>query len=49
VTPGGHDALSDARAAVEVFLEQVVHNNAGQASLDLMSDPTVYVESFDSQ
>ena len=38
VRPGGHDALSDARAAVEIFLEQVVHNNAGQASLDLASD-----------
>ena len=49
VTPGGHDALSDARAAVEVFLEQVVHNNAGQASLDLISDPSIYVESFESQ
>ncbi|NNN01503.1 MAG: 3'-5' exonuclease [Acidimicrobiaceae bacterium] len=38
VAPGGHDALNDARSAVEVFLEQVVHNNAGQASLDLVSD-----------
>jgi DNA polymerase III epsilon subunit-like protein len=46
VKPGGHDALSDARAAVEVFLEQVVHNNAGQASFNLISDPTEYVESF---
>jgi DNA polymerase III subunit epsilon len=35
VQPGGHDALDDARATVEVFLEQVVHNNAGQSSLDL--------------
>jgi DNA polymerase III epsilon subunit-like protein len=33
VVPGGHDALQDARAAVEVFLEQVMVNNAGQASL----------------
>jgi DNA polymerase III epsilon subunit-like protein len=49
VRPGGHDALSDARAAVEVFLEQVVHNNAGQASFDLISTPTIYVESFGSQ
>jgi DNA polymerase III epsilon subunit-like protein len=49
VTPGGHDALSDARAAVEVFLEQVVHNNAGQASLDLISDPVEFVASFESQ
>lgn len=46
VTPGGHDALRDARAAVEVFLEQVVHNNAGQASLDLFTDPMAYIESF---
>jgi DNA polymerase III epsilon subunit-like protein len=49
VRPGGHDALSDARAAVEVFLEQVVYNNAGQASFILISDPTIYVESFGSQ
>jgi DNA polymerase III epsilon subunit-like protein len=48
VTPGGHDALSDARAAVEVFLEQVVHNNAGQTSLDLFSDPVDFVQSFDA-
>jgi DNA polymerase III epsilon subunit-like protein len=48
VAPGGHDALSDARAAVEVFIEQVVHNNAGQASLLLLSDPVDFVESFDS-
>src|SRR5665213_3560350 len=46
VKPGGHDALSDARAAVEVFLEQVVYNNAGQASFNLISDPAEYVESF---
>jgi DNA polymerase-3 subunit epsilon len=49
VTPGGHDALSDARAAVEVFLEQVVYNNAGQASLDLLSDPIDFVGTFDSR
>jgi DNA polymerase-3 subunit epsilon len=48
VKSGGHDALKDAQAAVEVFLEQVVHNNAGQASLDLFSDPVDFVESFDS-
>lgn len=35
VEPGGHDALGDARATVEVFVEQVVRNNAGQAMLDL--------------
>jgi len=46
VKPGGHDALSDSRAAVEVFLEQVVFNNRGQASFDLISEPTEYVESF---
>ena len=49
VKPGGHDALSDARAAVEVFLEQVVFNNAGQASLALISDPTDFVETFESR
>ncbi|HEV2426682.1 MAG TPA: 3'-5' exonuclease [Acidimicrobiales bacterium] len=35
IAPGGHDALEDARAAVEVFLEQVVRNNAGQRPFDL--------------
>jgi DNA polymerase III epsilon subunit-like protein len=38
VTPGGHDALGDARAAVEVFMEQVINNNAGQPSLSLATD-----------
>jgi DNA polymerase III epsilon subunit-like protein len=33
VVPGGHDALQDARAAVEVFMEQVVVNTAGQGTL----------------
>jgi DNA polymerase III epsilon subunit-like protein len=28
VTPGGHNALSDARASVEVFLAQVARNDA---------------------
>ena len=48
VQQGGHDALSDARAAVEVFLEQVVLNNAGQASLSLATDPNDFVESFET-
>jgi DNA polymerase III epsilon subunit-like protein len=39
VKPGGHDALNDARATVEVFLEQVLQNNAGQMALDLMTPP----------
>jgi DNA polymerase III epsilon subunit-like protein len=38
VKPGGHDALEDARAAVEVFMEQVIVNNAGQTTLLLASD-----------
>jgi DNA polymerase-3 subunit epsilon len=46
VKPGGHDALNDARAAVEVFLEQVIHNNAGQTSFLLMSDPQEFVEAL---
>lgn len=46
VQQGGHDALSDARAAVEIFLEQVVHNNAGQASLDLSTEPESFVDSM---
>jgi len=37
VTPGGHDALGDARASVEVFIEQVMYNNAGQTSLSLLT------------
>ncbi len=43
VPPGGHDALADARAAVEVLLEQVIFNNAGQMSLGLVSrqDPVL--------
>jgi DNA polymerase-3 subunit epsilon len=40
VVPGGHDALDDARATVEVFLEQVLHNNAGQMALGLIAQPT---------
>jgi len=32
LAPGGHDALGDARAAVEVFCAQVQHNNSGQTS-----------------
>ncbi len=38
VVPGGHDALQDARAAVEVFMEQVIVNNAGQTTLLLPTD-----------
>ncbi len=43
VTPGGHDALEDARAAVEVFMEQVIYNNAGQPSLSLATDGDKYL------
>ncbi|MBW4030062.1 MAG: 3'-5' exonuclease [Acidobacteria bacterium] len=32
VMPGGHDALSDARAAVEVFLAQVAKNDADRGA-----------------
>ncbi|HET8989754.1 MAG TPA: 3'-5' exonuclease [Acidimicrobiales bacterium] len=46
VRPGGHDALGDARAAVEVFLEQVISNNAGQASLALSTDADSYFDSL---
>jgi DNA polymerase III epsilon subunit-like protein len=48
VTPGGHDALGDARAAVDVFLEQVVHNNAGQESLLLPTSAEEFIASFDA-
>jgi len=49
VTPGGHDALCDARAAVEVFIEQVVFNNDGQASLLLPTDGDEYLAAFESK
>lgn len=48
VRPGGHDALGDARAAVEVFLEQVIANNAGQTSLALSTDGEAYFASAPS-
>lgn len=38
VTAGGHDAVGDARAAVEVFLAQVVVNRAGQTSFGFGHD-----------
>lgn len=38
VPQGGHDALGDARAAVEVFMEQVIYNNDGQVPFTLASD-----------
>lgn len=44
VKSGNHAALADARAAVEVFLEQVVSNNAGQATLNLTSDDVAFLE-----
>lgn len=34
VRPGGHDALEDARAAVEVFVKQVERNLNGQSGFD---------------
>ena len=36
VPAGGHDAAGDARAAVEVLIEQVVQANAGQRELGLL-------------
>jgi DNA polymerase III epsilon subunit-like protein len=49
VIPGGHDALGDARAAVEVFLEQVIFNNAGQPSFLLSSDSDEFLDALKSQ
>jgi DNA polymerase III epsilon subunit-like protein len=46
VTPGGHDALGDARAAVEVFMEQVIYNNDGQVSLLLPSNGDEFIASL---
>lgn len=48
VTPGGHDALGDARAAVEVFLEQVIFNNAGQASFSLLTDGSEFLTKLET-
>lgn len=45
VIPGGHDALGDARAAVEVFMEQVLINNDGQGSLLLSTDSDEFLRS----
>ena len=39
VVPGGHDALNDARAAVEVFAKQVLHNSGGQMALEFLASP----------
>jgi DNA polymerase-3 subunit epsilon len=39
VKEGGHVALDDARAAVEVFFEQVLFNSAGQMSFGLTAPP----------
>jgi DNA polymerase-3 subunit epsilon len=36
VKPGGHDALEDARAAVEVFVKQVERNRQGQSGFDFV-------------
>jgi DNA polymerase III epsilon subunit-like protein len=47
VTPGGHDALEDARAAVEVFMEQVIYNNAGQTSLSLVTESDEYLATLE--
>ncbi|MFY9783344.1 MAG: 3'-5' exonuclease [Acidimicrobiales bacterium] len=43
VTPGGHDALGDARAAVEVFFEQVIRNNDGQVSMLLPTERDTFI------
>lgn len=47
VTEGGHDALGDARASVEVFMEQVLFNNAGQVPLSLLTDESKFLASFE--
>ena len=49
VKPGGHDALGDARAAVEVFLEQVIFNNAGQSSFSLLTDGNKFLTKLETQ
>lgn len=47
IEPGGHDALGDARATVEVFFEQVVRNNRGQVALDLAPAATASDSTFE--
>ncbi len=44
VTPGGHDALGDARAATEVFLAQVRRNRQLLSAPRLAEDPNDPVE-----
>ncbi len=44
VTPGGHDALGDARAAVEVFIAQVRQNRRLMNAPRLADDPNDPVE-----
>lgn len=48
VESGGHDALGDARATVEVLIEQVVRNNSGQLSLNLTSPEDQLNESVET-
>jgi hypothetical protein len=47
--PGGHEALGDARATVEVFIEQVIRNNDGQATLDLAPSVEASIEIVESR
>ncbi len=49
VEPGKHHALNDARATVEVFIEQVIRNNAGQMALDLMTCVAELDESIETR
>jgi len=46
VTPGGHDALADAVASVEVLQAQVLTNNRGQAALALATEPSSFFASW---
>lgn len=46
VEPGGHDALNDAHAAVNVFIEQVIANNKGQMILDLAARSKLHDETI---
>jgi len=49
VMPGGHEALGDARATVDVFIEQVIRNNDGQATLDLAPSVEASIEIVESR
>jgi DNA polymerase III epsilon subunit-like protein len=47
VQPGGHDALEDARAAVEVFVKQVERNLNGQSGFEFVFKEFEFINSLE--